>query len=253
MIRVLLVDDEPPARRKLAHLLKGSPDFTVVGEAGSGGEAVDAVTRLRPDLVFLDIQLPDCTGFEVIESLEAAARPQIIFVTAYDDFALKAFEVHALDYLLKPVEPSRFSKTLEVTRRRLEGGDSQRLASRLEELLSTMQAGKNYARRLLIQENGRSLFLDVNRIDWVESARNYACIHASGETHIIRSSLESLAERLDPERFRRISRSAIVNVERIAEVRSWFHGDQKVRLADGTELTWSRRYRAESLEELEKA
>ncbi len=252
MIRTLLVDDEPPARRKLRHLLASESDFSVVGEAESGAEAIDLINRLRPDLLFLDIGLPDCTGFEVVESLEARTDLNIVFVTAYDDFALKAFDLHALDYLLKPVEPSRFANALGRIRRLLDSGQTQQLATRLDELVSSLRAESSYVRRLLIQENERSLFLDVNRIDWIESARNYACIHVGGQTYIQRSTLEALSAKLDPKTFRRVSRSQIVNVARIVEVRPWFHGDSKLVLLDGAELTWSRRYRPASLEELER-
>ena len=246
MIRVVLVDDEPPARRKLRHLLSHETDFTIVGEAGSAAEAVEVLNRERPDVVFLDIQLPDATGFDVVAALEDRERLHISFVTAYDDFALKAFEVHALDYLLKPVEPSRFAATLEHLRRSVTSAqsvlppvvrDSKQPAKQLEQLMA------GYTRRLLIQDNGRSVFLEVARIDWIEAARNYACIHAGPHTYILRSSLDSLAAKLDPAVFHRINRSEIVNAGRISELRSALHGDQKVRLKDGTELTWSRRYR----------
>jgi len=163
----------------------------------------------------------------------------VSFVTAYDDFALKAFEVHALDYLLKPVEPSRFASTIERLRR-----NAKEPAERLEKLMA------GYTRRLLIQDGGRAVFLEVARIDWIEAARNYACIHAGGHTYVMRSSLDSLASKLDPTVFRRINRSEIVNAARIVELRPALHGDQKVRLKDGTELAWSRRYRTGSLAEL---
>lgn len=253
MIRAFLVDDEPPARRKLRHLLSSEKDFTVVGEAGSGAEAVEALSRLQPDVAFLDIQLPDSTGFDVVESLESRDHLHIVFVTAYDDFALKAFEVHAIDYLLKPVQPSRFAQSLHRIRGIIETPGATRLASRLDELLATLRLDPAYARRLLIQENDRSFFLDVSRIDWIEAARNYACIHTGNQTHIVRSTLDSLSAKLDPAVFRRINRSEIVNVDHIREVRSWFHGDQKIVLKSGAELNWSRRYRAASLEELERA
>jgi two-component system, LytTR family, response regulator len=253
MIRVVLVDDEPPARRKLRHLLASEPDVTIAGEAGNGAEAVELLNRLQPDLAFLDIQLPDCSGFDVVESLESPENLHLVFVTAHDDFALKAFNVHALDYLLKPVEPSRFAQSLQRVRRLLEAPSPSRLASRLEELVQALRADPTYARRLLIQENGRSIFVDVSRVDWLEAARNYTCIYSGDRTYTVRSSLESLAGKLNPAAFRRINRSEIVNIARIAEVRSWFHGDQKVILKNGKELNWSRRYRAASLEELEKA
>ncbi|MBV8812381.1 MAG: response regulator transcription factor [Acidobacteriaceae bacterium] len=253
MIRVAIVDDEPPARRKLHRLLANEPDFSIVGEATSGAEAVCLLNRLQPDLVFLDIGLPDCTGFEVVETVEQRDRLQIIFVTAFDEFALKAFEHHALDYVLKPVEPSRFTAALERARRMIESGRSGEVASRLEELVRSLRADAAYAARLLIQEDGRSLFLDVRRIDWLEAARNYVCVHAGVETYIVRATLETMAGKLDPAKFRRINRSKIVNLNSIAELRSWFHGDQKIVLKSGAELTWSRRYRPDSLEELEKA
>jgi two-component system, LytTR family, response regulator len=253
MIHAVLVDDEPPARRKLRHLLSSEADISVVGEAGSGAEAVELLNRLQPDLAFLDIQLPDCTGFDVVESLQSREHLHLVFVTAHDDFALKAFDVHALDYLLKPVEPSRFAQSLKRVRRMIEAPGTGRIASRLDELVQSLRSDPAYVRRLLIQENERSVFLDVSRIDWIESARNYVCIHSGDRTHIARSSLESLAAKLNPAVFRRINRSEIVNVERIAEVRSWFHGDQKVILKSGKELNWSRRYRTTSLEELERA
>jgi two-component system LytT family response regulator len=252
MIRTVLVDDEPPARRKLRHLLKSEPDFAVIGEAETAAEALDVLNRLHPDLVFLDIGLPDATGFDVVEALQSGFLPSIVFVTAYDDFALKAFDVHALDYLLKPVEPSRFSNALARIRRFVESGETQGLASRLEQLVASLKTGSSYAQRLLIQEDKRSLFLDVDRIDWIESARNYVCIHAVSKTWVQRTTLDSLATKLDPKSFRRINRSQIVNVQRISEVSSWFHGDSKLLLKDGTELTWSRRYRPESFEELER-
>jgi two-component system, LytTR family, response regulator len=253
MIRALLVDDEPPARRKLRHMLQGETDVAIVAEAGSGAEAVEALERFQPDLAFLDVQLPDCTGFEVIESLESRDALHVIFVTAHDDFALKAFDVHALDYLLKPVEPSRFAQALNRARRLMETRSTSFLANRLDELVASLRPANHYVRRLLIQENDRSLFIEVDRIDWIESARNYACIHSGTRTYITRSSLDALAAKLDPTVFRRINRSEIVNVNSITEVRSWFHGDQKVLLKDGTELSWSRRYRSGSLEELERA
>jgi two-component system, LytTR family, response regulator len=252
MIRAVLVDDEPPARRKLRHLLGSEADISIVGEAGSGGEAVEVLNRLQPDLAFLDIQLPDCTGFDVVEALQSREHLNLIFVTAHDDFALKAFDVHAVDYLLKPVEPSRFAQSLQRVRRIIEAPGASRMAGRLDELVQSLRSDPAYVRRLLIQEEDRSVFLEVSRIDWIESARNYVCIHSGERTLIMRSSLESLAAKLDPMVFRRINRSEMVNVERIAEVRSWFHGDQKIVLKNGKELNWSRRYRTTSLEELER-
>jgi two-component system LytT family response regulator len=253
MIRAVLVDDEPPARRKLRHLLASEADISIVGEAGSGAEAVELLDRLRPDLAFLDVQLPDCTGFDVVESLQTRDRTHLIFVTAHDDYALKAFEVSAIDYLLKPVEPSRFTQSLSRVRRTMDAPASNQIASRLDELVSALRSDPGYVRRLLIQEGDRSLFIEVSRIDVLESARNYVCVHCADRTHILRSSLESVAAKLDPAVFRRINRSEIVNLDRIAEVRSWFHGDQKIILKTGKELNWSRRYRTVSIDDLERA
>jgi two-component system LytT family response regulator len=252
MIRAVLVDDEPPARRKLQRLLSSEADVQIVGEAASGAEAVELLNRLQPDLAFLDIQLPDCTGFDVVDALQTRDRLHLVFVTAHGDFALRAFDVHAIDYLLKPVEPSRFVRTLSRIRRMVSMPDPAGLAGRLDELMKTLRSEPNYARRLLIQEGDRAIFLDVERIDWMEAARNYVDVHSGDRTYILRSSLESLTAKLDPAVFRRINRSEIVNVNRIAEVRSWFHGDQKVILHSGKELNWSRRYRRGSLEELER-
>ncbi len=247
MIRTVLVDDEPPASRKLRRLLALEPDFPIVGEAESAAAAIETIERVQPDLVFLDIGLPDATGFDVVEGL-SDKNLHIVFVTAYDDFALKAFDVHALDYLLKPVEPSRFSAALARIRRIAQSGSTHELASRLDELVRS----RNYASRLLVEENKRLVFVEVNRIDWIESARNYACLHTGTQTHILRSTLDALAAKLDPKIFRRISRSEIVNLRRVAEVSPWSHGDARIRLFDGAELTWTRRYRPESFEELER-
>jgi len=246
VIRVVLVDDEPPACRKLRRLLADESDFSVVGEATTGAEAVETINRLRPDLVFLDIQLPDCSGFDVVESLENR-QIQIVFVTAYDDFALRAFEVHALDYLLKPVDPSRFAQALTRVRSTIP------LPGQFDQLVASLRSERSYIRRLLIQENDRSIFLEVHRIDWIEAARNYLCIHSGGKTYILRGSLESLSAKLDPAMFQRINRSEIVSVNNISELRTGTHGDAKVYLKDGTELKWSRRYRSGSSEVLENS
>ena len=224
MIRAVLVDDEPPARRKLRYLLSDEPDFEVAGEAESARQAIDVLNAVRPDLVFLDIGLPDASGFDVVSSLSNPAGIQIVFTTAYDEFALRAFEVHALDYLLKPIEPSRFSQVLPRIR-------------------ALVRSKPLTPRRLLIQDGSRSLFIDMDAIDWIGWARNYACIHTGGKTHIQRSTLEALAAKLDPTLFRRINRSEIINVNCMQEEKSGAHGDSRVILRDGTELTWSRRYR----------
>ena len=252
MIRAVLVDDEPPARRKLRHLLSSEPDIEIAGEAGSGAQAVEVLNRVRPDLALLDIQLPDCSGFDVVDSLASREDLHLVFVTAHDSFALKAFDAHAIDYLLKPVEPKRFSESIQRVRRMVESPDTSRIASKLDELARALRPDPAYVRRLLVQDNGRGIFLEVSRIDWLQAARNYVYIYSGERTYILRASLESLEAKMDRAKFRRINRSEMVNIERIAEVRSWFHGDQKVLLRNGQELNWSRRYRLSSLEELEQ-
>lgn len=253
MIRVVIVEDEPPARRKLKRMLAEDPEFTVVGEATSGADAVTLLQTERPDLLLLDIQLPDCTGFDVLAEVRPSLDMQVIFVTAFDQFALKAFSVNALDYLLKPIEPDRFVESLDRVKRALKQPAASGLAERLEALLNSLHEKVGSVRRILVQDGQRSLFVDVDKIDWIESARNYACLHAGGQTHVVRSTLEALAAKLDPRRFRRLNRSEIVNIDRIKEIRAYFHGDQKVLLKDGTELMWSRRYRSESLADLERS
>jgi two-component system LytT family response regulator len=253
MLRAVLVDDEPPARRKLRHLLAGETDICIAGEAGSGGAAVELLNRLQPDIAFLDIQLPDCSGFDVVDALASRNSTHIVFVTAHDDFALKAFDANAADYLLKPVEPSRFAESLNRIRRLRETPQVNQLASRLDELMAALRVEPAFARRLLVQENDRSVFVEVARIDFLEAAGNYVCLYCGEKTFILRASLESIAAKLDPALFRRLNRAQIVNLDRVAEVRPWFHGDQRLLLKTGKELKWSRRYRGGPLEDLEHA
>jgi len=243
MIRALIVDDEAPARRKLARLLAAAEDVTVAGEAKDGVAAVEAIRRLRPDLVFLDIRMPGLDGFGVIEALGAAAMPMVVFVTAYDDYALKAFDVHALDYVLKPVSPRRFELALERVRQRLQRPPNDALARRLEALLRQADPSR-YLERLLVEQDGRGVLLSVAEIDRVEAQRNYVRLHARSGCYVVRRTIGALAERLDPARFLRLSRSEIVRLDAVKEFQDWFHGDRKVILKDGTELLWSRRYRA---------
>lgn len=251
VIRTVIVDDEPPARRKIRRFLSSEPEFSVAAEAGSGVEAIQTIDTCRPDLVLLDISLPDCSGFDVLESIAHKDELQVVFITAHDDFAVKAFEVCAFGYLLKPVAPDRFSQALKRIRQAVATRQTGDFGKRLNDLIGDMRPERRHARRLLIQEGDRSIFLEVDRIDWLEAARNYVCVHSGSQTYIVRSSLDSLLQKLNPARFRRISRSEAVNTDQIAEVRTWFHGDQKIRLKDGTDLTWSRRYRSETLQELE--
>jgi two-component system LytT family response regulator len=239
----LIVDDEPLARRRLRDLLEPEADFELAGEAGDGRQAVAALRSLRPDLVFLDVQMPLLDGFGVVEEVGADAPPALIFVTAYDRFALRAFEVHALDYLLKPFDRDRFHKALERARAQLRREEPADLPRRLLALLNDVRPGASPPERLVIKAEGRVSFVRVDELDWVEAAGNYVRLHASKNTFLLRETMSHLEVRLDPRRFVRIHRSIIVNVERIREIQPAFHGDSVVILRDGTELTLSRSYR----------
>jgi two-component system, LytTR family, response regulator len=221
-IRAIVVDDEPPAREKLRRYLSAEPDVEVVGEAADGASAAAAIARLTPDVVFLDVVMPGIDGFEVLRRLDSASLPHVVFVTAHDDHALRAFEVNALDYVLKPVDPDRFR--LAVARVRERRGRP--------------------LRRLLVGGPERLQVLDVAAIDWSETAGNYTVLHAGGHTHTVRRPLTRLLARLDPERFIRIHRTLFVNIDRVREVRPISHGDCAIVLDDGTELTLSRRFRS---------
>jgi two-component system LytT family response regulator len=230
MIRALIADDEPLARRKIRGLLAREPDVEIAGECGSGPEAAKLIRELDPNLVFLDIEMPELDGLSLLEGLEGRAGPAVIFVTAYDQYAIRAFDVQALDYLLKPIDRRRFQTALERARDHL--GKSRGPAS-------------TPLTRLMVRSADRTQVLKVDDVDWVESADNYVKIHALGQTHFLRETLAHLRARLDPARFVRIHRSALVNVDRIQSLYPLFHGDQMVVLHDGTELPLSRRYRHE--------
>lgn len=241
-IRALIVDDEPPARERIRALLTEETDIVVAGESDSGLTAVEAIRNLDPDLVFLDVQMPGLDGFGVLDAL-GATPPALVFVTAYDAYAVRAFEVHALDYLLKPFDRDRFRATLERVRgalaERSQAEPTPALAAPIED------GGTAHAplRRLLAKRDGRLIVLKVAEIDWIESSANYAALHVGKETWLVRETMQSLEGRLDGEQFLRIHRSTIVNLDRVQEIEPYFHGDYIVRLTDGQRLTLSRTYR----------
>ena len=242
-IRVIIVDDENPARRKISRFLAGEEDFAVIGEAGTGREAVQVIESAQPDLVFLDVQMPGLDGFGVIEALTVKPLPQIVFITAYDHFALKAFEIHALDYLLKPFDPPRFQKVIDRIRQQFQRQNPpDELSEKLNLLLKELNGRPKYAERLLLHAGERAFLLAVEKIDWIEAARNYVNLHVGQESYLLRSTIEGLHQKLDPSKFLRANRSQIVNVESIRELQPWFHGEYKIILQDGTEVSWSRRY-----------
>jgi two-component system LytT family response regulator len=229
-VKALIVDDEALARERVRTLLAAAPGVTVLAECSGGREAVEAIVEHQPDLVFLDVQMPDLDGFQVLEALGDDDLPAIVFVTAYDEYALRAFDVHAVDYLLKPIEPERFAKTLEHVRLSLR----DRSDRRIEALLDTLPLD-----RLVIRTRGKVFFLKPSEIDWVEADGKHVKLHVGREMHVVRQQLKRLEPRLAPHGFVRVHRSAIVNVDRIKELEPWFHGEYVVILKDGTKLTSS--------------
>jgi len=234
MIRVLIADDEPPARRKVRRFLEQDPEIGEIQEAGSGEQALAAFRDFAPDLVFLDVQMPGMDGFTALASAPEPRDFHVVFLTAHEQYALRAFQAEALDYLLKPVDPERFERALERAK--------EQVALRRERTPSPTP--QRYLKRLLVQKNGREVFLQVEKLDWAASDRNYVQLHASTETYIIRGTLENLAQQLDPEQFVRINRSELVNLDRVKEMQPWFHGERRILLKDGRELIWTRRFRA---------
>ena len=239
-IRALVIDDEPLARRTVRRFLKNHPDMEVAGECGDGESAVNWILREDPDLVFLDVQMPEMDGFEVVRHVGTARMPATIFVTAYDRYALKAFDANAVDYLLKPIEAERFARALTRARERIGQGPGGDAAVRLTAILDRVTAQSEYAERLPVAENGRILFVKTEEIDWVEAEGNYARLHVGARHHEIRETLTSLGYKLNPRDFVRIHRSTIVNVHRIKEIHPWFHGHHVVLLENGRELRMSR-------------
>lgn len=241
-IRAVVVDDEPLAREKLMGFLEQEHDIQVIAECPDGKSAVETLDAESPDLLFLDVQMPEMSGFEVLENLDRI--PNVIFVTAFDQYALKAFDVHAVDYLLKPYDRERFQEALDRARRELSRDRLGTVKKQLENLLDKVREDRpKFPERLVIKTSGRVVFLKVADIDWVDAAGNYVKIHAAGETHMLRETMTGLEDRLDPKKFLRIHRSTIVNVERIKELQQQFHGDYVVVLHSGQRLTLSRSYR----------
>jgi two-component system, LytTR family, response regulator len=237
-LRAILVDDEPVARRRLRTLLKAEPDVEIVAECEDGEAALEAVRRLRPDLLFLDVQMPGLDGFDVVELLKPDASPAVIFVTAYDRYALRAFDVHAADYLLKPFARARL--TAAVARASALAGRAEN-AKKLQALVETIRAGQPL-RRFLVRAAGRAYTVRAEDVESIESADHYVELRTKAESHLLRESISAIERRLDPSRFVRIHRSTIVNVDRIKELRPAFHGESVVVLASGRQVHCSRTY-----------
>ena len=241
-IRVLIVDDESLARRGVRRLLESETDFVVEAEASNGKDAAAKIEQYLPDLVFLDIQMPLLDGLSLVENIDSESLPEIVFVTAYDEHAVRAFEAGAIDYVLKPVDPDRFKKTLDRVRRRIRSGESlgDRLAEVLEKLLSPTQ---NHLTRISVNDNERIKFLKIDEVDWIRSQGNYIEVYSKGSKFLVRETMSGIERKLDPNEFLRIRRSTIVRVENIKELQTLFNGEFAVILKDGTELATSRRYR----------
>ena len=240
--RTLVIDDEHLARERLLKLLRAEPEVDVLGEAGNGRDAVALIRQTKPDLIFLDVQMPELDGFGVLAELADSERPAVIFVTAHDKFALRAFEVHAVDYLLKPFDKERFQtalrRALDQFARQQRAPMHAQISALLQELRPTQQSD-----RLAVKIDGRVLFLKIADLDWVEAADNYVSLHVGKDTHLLRETMANIEQRLPSEKFIRISRSTIVNMDRIRELQPMFHGEYSVILRDGTKLTLSRSHR----------
>ncbi len=244
MIRTLITDDEPLARDRIKRYLRDENDIAVIGECGNGADAVAFIKKERPDLVFLDIQMPEKTGFDVVRTLKPNELPTIIFVTAYDQYALQAFEVHAIDYLLKPFTRDRIKRAVERARQHVEIRQrSDASDDRIAALIAGLRSERKYLERLMVKTNGRVVFVKTKDIYWIEASGNYLKLHVGRESHMIRETMSSVEAKLDPERFLRIHRSAVVNLDRIKELHPMFSGDHAVILHNGTELTLSRNFR----------
>jgi two-component system LytT family response regulator len=252
-IKVLVVDDEPLARERLTTLLTAEPDIELVGPARDGEEAITAIHDDSPDLVFLDVQMPQMNGFDVIDAVGSDKMPLVIFVTAYDQHALKAFQVRALDYLLKPFDRERFSDALQRARKQLEREETGDLGRRLLALVKDLRRDQPRSDRLVVKSGGRLFFLRADEIDWIEAAGNYVRLHVGPASHLLRETMNAIEGRLDPEKFFRIHRSRIVNMERIQELQPWLNGEYAVLLRTGTRLTLSRGYREKLQDRLGKA
>jgi two-component system LytT family response regulator len=242
MMRIVVVDDEPIARQGIARLLAAEPDVQIVGEASSGREAVEIIELHNPDIVFLDVQMPELDGFEVLDALAVERLPFVVFVTAHDEFAIRAFEVNALDYLLKPFDRERLAATMDRVRRHFRNRDADALQDRLRDLLMNAP-GKSAPDRLVVRDAGRVFFLPYADIEWIEAAGNYVRVHAGKSSHLVRNTITRMAERLPAADFLRVSRSAIVSMRRVREAQSLFNGCFVFILQSGVRIESSRRFR----------
>lgn len=242
-IRTLIVDDEPLARALLRSFLAEDAEIEVVGECGDGCTALEMIESAAPDLVFLDIQMPDLDGFGVLQALEPSAIPNIAFVTAYDQFALKAFEVNAIDYLLKPFDRERFELTLQRVKRRITLQERAEVSEALLRMLAEHSARPRPVRRILVRSGGKAFFIRPDEISWIEAQGNYVALHARAQSFLLRQTILALEKQLDPAKFQRIERSSIVNLDAIRELHPAGRGEYEIVLKDGVTLKLSHTYR----------
>ncbi len=241
-LKTLLVDDEPLAREGLRMLLSRDPDITSIHEAKDGREAVVAIRDTRPDLVFLDVQMPEMDGFSVVKEIGAEHMPSVVFVTAHDRYAIQAFEINAIDYLLKPVTEERFANALHRAKVRVNSKPADEASRQILSLLETIAAPQRYLKRLAVRSAGKTVFVDVEDVDWIEAAENYVQLHAGRTGHLLHVAMNTLEKSLDPEMFVRIQRSVIVNVRSIKELQPALHGEYIVTLHNGVRLQSGRVY-----------
>ena len=241
-VRVAIADDEPLARERLRGMLKEHEGYAIVAECNDGVEAAAALARHDIDLLFLDVQMPGLDGFQILESADASPLPIIVFVTAFDDYALRAFDVSALDYLLKPFDRDRFERTLARVEERLTTRRAPGIPEELRDLLRSLSATAtpSHVSRFPVRTNGEIYFVRVEDVDWINAEGNYVALHTAGRTHLVRDTIKSLETRLDPAKFMRVHRSAIINVDRLRKLQPYFHGEYVITLQDGTTLTSSR-------------
>jgi two-component system LytT family response regulator len=241
-IRVVIVDDEPHARKRIRQLLKRESDFEIVGEEGNGTDAIATIDRARPDVVFLDVQMPEADGFDVVRAIDPRDLPYIVFVTAYDEYALHAFDVHAFDYLLKPFSQSRFREAVQRVREDIARRDERERRRALEALLRDVRAERRQEERLTIKSGGRIFFAKSSEISWIESSGNYVLLHIGDREHLVRHTLKSIQAMLNSEKFIRVHRSRIVNIDHAREICSTPNGGHSIVMKDGTRLHVSRQY-----------
>jgi two-component system LytT family response regulator len=240
-LRVVVIDDEPLARSRIKRMLQNIDGVEIAGECANGNQAVEQIPKTQPDVILLDVQMPEMNGFQVLEKL-GKHLPYVIFVTAYDQYAIQAFEVYALDYLLKPFNETRLKRALERARKQVDHQNQSDFSEQLDALVKVLK-GEAHLDRLVMKDDRKIWFIPVDSIDWIEADGKYVLIHAGRESHLMRESLTALEAKLNPKKYTRIHRSSIVNLERIKELQPWFHGDYRILLSTGQELILSRTYR----------